>query len=160
MTRRNHAYQIAAGLALSGLIVALLPWSGGNVVAAIWAAARTKNAAKHSIAHVQSHLLAREAGNVDSVIRAGTRIILQGWAADLATLKPARSVQIFVNDENVAGVVPRYDRGDVAAALGRRLPQSLGFKADISANPSDIVTVFAELNDGTFAKLHYPSINP
>ena len=158
MTRKGFVLQLLAGLVPTLLIVTLLPWSGGgNIVAAVWTALHMDEPTAFTMDQVNSRLVKREAGHVDLMTWSNDRLLLQGWAADIAARKPARSVQVFVNQQNAGAVVPSNDRPDVSKALGISTSSPFGFKANVPANARAGVKVFAEMYDGSFAELHYPA---
>jgi hypothetical protein len=147
--------QIIAALALTALIAALLPASGGNVIAAV-RALNFGAGASYGMNEVMAHLVKREGGHIDKITQSGSSIIVDGWALNVAAKRPAKRVQVFVNGRNAASVVPRFDRPDVAKAFGITSSLTFGFKAIVPGNAADTVRVFTEDSDGSFSELPLP----
>jgi hypothetical protein len=147
--------QIIAAVALTALIAALLPSSGGNVIAAV-EALNFGAGATYGLNEVMAHLVKREGGHIDKITQSGSSIIVEGWAINEAAKRPAKSVQVFVNGSNAGSVVPRIDRPDVTKAFGITSSRTFGFRAIVPGNAADTVRVFAEDSDGSFFELHPP----
>jgi hypothetical protein len=118
-----------------------------------WAAAPASSADlnTYTIEQVNGHVMQGDGGSVDKIDTTDSGKKLQGWAADITTKKPARSVQIFVNGANAGAFPCTIDRTDVSQALG--VSDKFGFVVDVSAKPTDAVKVFAEQNDGSFVEI-------
>lgn len=156
MRHKTIALQMVAGTAVTALIVALLPWSEGNVIAGVWTALRMRTLPAYTIDQVERKLVKRESGCVDAMLLSGDTLALAGWAADIIAKQPARSVQFFVGQKNIGVFVPDRGRPDVAAALRFPTSQPFGFVAGVPATSTSGVRAFAEMRDGSFAELHYP----
>jgi hypothetical protein len=147
--------QIVAAVALTALIVALLPSSGGNVIAAV-RALNPDRVAIRGLDQVTAHLVTKEGGHIDKITLSGSNTIVEGWAMDETAKRPAKSVQIFVNGTNAGSVVPRIDRPDVAKAFGIASSPTFGFRAIVPGNVAAKVRAFAEDSKGSFVELRVP----
>jgi hypothetical protein len=156
LMRIRYSLGAAAAVALIVLIVALLPWSGGNVASSLWTALGRGEGSHHTLEQVSARLAQREGGFVDKMSFADGKVLVEGWAADTVAKQPALSVQIFVNGRYAGAFAPTFERPDVSKFLGISESLPFGFKASAAAKTNDAIRAFAEQRDGSFVELHYP----
>ena len=97
-------------------------------------------------------------GWVDRITLVGNRIVVSGWAADIANGQPAERVLIFTVGEPLADFRPNLPRSDVAHSLKIKDALNFGFEAVLPENAaSDALKAFAVSRDGKVGTL---SINP
>jgi hypothetical protein len=97
------------------------------------------------------------AGYVDDVLLGsdGTAVTV-GWAADIVIRQPPKAVHVFLHGHSVGKGSLWHTRPDVAVHFNdRRLEQS-GFSVHLNLGGEEnvaVLSVYAELHDGTFFKL-------
>jgi hypothetical protein len=89
-------------------------------------------------------------GRVDRAGGAGGLVVLDGWAADRQSRRPAERILAFSGDRFVGSAVPSVSRPDLARALGRWASRA-GFSVGGAAGEAP-VRVFAVL-DGRASQL-------
>jgi radical SAM protein with 4Fe4S-binding SPASM domain len=101
------------------------------------------------------------AGMVDIIDRVNGRIVLTGWACDVAEAKPAAAIVVFFNDTAIAAVAPTLERADVARHFGKQQLTVSGFSIDIPQPLSgEKVRVFAIDVNGKIGMISCPDIVP
>lgn len=142
--------QVLAGLALVLAMAIALPNADGNI---IWIFNDFFKPKKASFDVVSARINGLNGGNIESVYENGTIVVFAGWAADFKEKKPARSVQVFLGNENVGVAKPSEGRPDVSAVLGVRNGDLFGFRVTVRAETAASLRIFSEMVDGTFAEL-------
>jgi FkbM family methyltransferase len=79
-----------------------------------------------------------------------------GWAGDLRSGRPSRSLVITVDGKAVATTHPCKPRFDVAAATGHVGLSDAGFELSLRTQVGERIEIHAESADGTFFKLDTP----
>jgi FkbM family methyltransferase len=95
----------------------------------------------------------RASGTGGHVDRVEASIRISGWAGDLETGQPARSVVILVDGIPVATAHPDKARNDVVAATGQVGLAHAGFEAALRTTAGHRIEVYGECGDGRFFKL-------
>jgi hypothetical protein len=96
------------------------------------------------------------AGVIGHVDHVEASIRIGGWAGDLRTGQPARSLVFTLDGTAVGSTVPEGFRHDVAAATGRPGFDRTGFDVTLKAAGGQQVEVLAEGSDGSFGRLGAP----
>jgi hypothetical protein len=96
------------------------------------------------------------AGVVGHIDHVEASIRIAGWAGNLATGRPVRSLVLTVDGTAVGSTVPDGLRHDVAAVTGQPGLDRAGFDVTVKAAGGQQVEVLAEGADGSFGRLGAP----
>jgi FkbM family methyltransferase len=132
----------------------LLPllWASAleELLTAFWSAKQQIGPPPASFASQAGPGVPAVSGYVDRVEQS---VRVSGWAGDLQTGRPTRSLVIAVDGTAIATVYPELPRGDVVAATGQAGFERSGFDVTVRTTGGQRVEVHAQAADGRFVKI-------